>query len=715
MPQTHFHTCPLCDAQCGLETITEGEHILSIRGDKSDPMSQGHICPKALALQDLHQDPDRLRQPLKRVGNTWQTIEWETAYTEIAARLAEIQHQHGRDAVALYLGNPLGHNYSGALMVPLLLQALKTRNRFSATSLDQLPLMLTGLLMFGHQLMMPVPDLRRTHYLLMLGANPVVSNGSAMGAANIRGHLRDLQARRGKLVVLDPRYTETAQVADEHHFIRPGTDALLLLAWLHTVFAENLAQLGRLKPHLRGIEHLKAIAAPYSPESVAPQIGIDAAEIVRLVREFCHAPSAVCYGRLGTCVQSFGTLSTWLITALNIVTGRLDEPGGAMFAQPAIDMTTITRWIGQQGQFGQWHSRVRKLPEFGQELPAAALAEEILTPGHGQIRALITIAGNPVLSSPNGCQLEQALDQLELMVSVDPYCNETTAKAHYILPPVSVLERDHADLFLGLLATHQAIRYSSAVFDAPRGSQHDWQIIQGLSMALFQAQGWPHWLVKTLHKRYPKPHQTFDLFLRSGPYGDRFIPGHPGLNLKRLKAQPHGLKLGPLTSCLPQRLATSHKQIQLAPPECVKDLKRLQKTLAQPIPDFVLIGRRHLRSNNSWMHNSLPLVKGPKACMLLMHPADAMRLGVQKGRCVRMRSRVGEVVVPVEVSDKIMPGVVSLPHGWGHHRPGVKLQVAQAHAGISMNDLTDENLLDELSGTASLNGIPVQLEAVEAV
>ncbi|HEY9841125.1 MAG TPA: molybdopterin-dependent oxidoreductase, partial [Candidatus Obscuribacterales bacterium] len=454
---THYHTCCLCEAMCGLEIVTAGEEILSVRGNELDVFSHGHICPKGVAIQDLHSDPDRLRQPVRRVGDQWETVSWDAALKDIGQRLMKIQRQHGRDAVATYLGNPFAHNYAGLLALPVLLQTLKTRNRYSASSLDQMPMMLASLLMFGHQLLMPVPDLERTSHLLMLGANPLVSNGSLMAAPKMREQIKSLQARGGKLVVIDPRKTETAAYADEHHFIRPGADALLLLGLLHTVFAEGLARPGRLRKHLQGLDLIRTIAADFAPECVATATGIEAATIRRLAREFAQAPAAVCYGRVGTCAQEFGGLASWLIIVLNCVTGRLDEPGGAMFTTPAADLVMIARAIGLQGHFGKWHSRVRGLPEFGEEFPAVALAEEIATPGPGQIKALITIAGNPVLSTPNGSQLETALDQLELMVSLDPYCNETTAKAHYILPPVSALEREHFDLVGNLLAPRNIV------------------------------------------------------------------------------------------------------------------------------------------------------------------------------------------------------------------------------------------------------------------
>lgn len=714
--ELHYHTCCLCEAMCGLEISTRGERVLSIRGNAQDVFSKGHICPKGVALQDLHTDPDRLRQPLKRVGDGWEPVSWDQALTDIGQRLVRIQRAHGRDAVAIYMGNPFAHNYAGLLAVSQLWPLIGSRNRFSASSLDQLPLMLTALQMFGHQLLMPVPDLARTDYLLMLGANPLVSNGSLMAAPDMRQQIRALQDRGGKLVVLDPRRSETARAADVHHFVRPGSDALVLMALLHTLFDEQLARPGRLAGRMQGLATIQALVADYAPETVAGATGLSPDSLRQLARDFAAAPRAVCYGRMGTCAQEFGTLASWLIVVLNAVTGRLDAPGGAMFPAPAADLVALSSLLGLQGDFNSSRSRVRGLPDFGGELPTVALAEEITTPGPGQIRALITVAGNPVLSSPNGERLEAALAELELMVSLDPYCNETTAKAHYILPPASQLERDHFDLVGALLAPRNIAKYSPPVFAKPADAKHDWEILVELGLSVGTARGLPRPALQALYRLAsgPGPAGLIDLLLRLGPYGDHFNPFSRGLNLARLKAQPHGIDLGPLQPCLPGRLATPRKRIQLAPPAFVRDLRRLRQRLEAPIPAFVLIGRRQLRSNNSWMHNSERLVKGRDTCTLLMHSADAARLGLDTGGRARLRTRVGERVVPVEISDDVMPGVVSLPHGWGHHRRGSRLRVAQAHAGVSLNDLTDESYYDRLSGNAGLNGLPVVVEAVPA-
>lgn len=717
LPVTHYHTCCLCEAMCGLEIVTQGETVLSIKGDQQDVFSKGHICPKGVALQDLHTDPDRLRQPIKRVGDSWEPISWEpisweAALSEIGKRLAHIQKQHGRDSVAMYMGNPFAHNYAGLLAMPLVWQVLGSRNRYSASSLDQMPLMLAALLMFGHQLLMPLPDIGRTHYLLMLGANPLVSNGSLMAAPDLRNQIKGIKARGGKFVLIDPRRTETAALADEHHFLRPGADALLLLGLLHTVFAEGLARPGRLSKHLQGLDTIQTLVMDFSPETVAAATGMSAETIRRLAREFCQAPSAVAYGRLGTCAQEFGTLASWLIIVLNAVTGRLDTPGGSMFPTPAADLVALSNALGMQGHFGKHRSRVRGLPDFGGEFPSVALAEEIATPGPGQIKALITVAGNPVLSTPNGEKLESALDRLELMVAIDIYCNETSSKADYILPPASQLEREHFDLVGALLAPHNHIKYSPPVFAKAPDARHDWQILTELALSVASAQGLPKAALDGIYKLYAKsgPSGTVDALLRLGPYGDRYNPFSQGLNLSKLKRHPHGLDLGPMQPSLPGRLATPQKRIRLAPPEFLRDLRRLRAKLEAPIPAFVLIGRRQLRSNNSWMHNQARLVKGRNPCTLLMHPEDASRLGLRTGDFARLRSRVGELLVPVELSDSMMPGVVSLPHGWGHHRRGNRLGVATAQAGVSINDITDETFFDQLSGNAGLSGLPVEVE-----
>jgi anaerobic selenocysteine-containing dehydrogenase len=723
MPETHFRTCNLCEAMCGVAIDYEGDTILAVRGDRDDPFSRGHICPKALGLKDVHEDPDRLREPMRRTAGGWKTIPWDEALDEVAERLTEVQRAHGDNAVAIYQGNPTVHNYGSMLYGQLLVRTLRTKSRFSATSVDQLPHMLAALLMFGHQLLLPIPDIDRTDFMLILGGNPVASNGSLMTAPDVAKRLAAITARGGALVVIDPRRTETAALATQHHFIRPGTDALLLLAMIHTLFEENLTAVGRLAPFTSGIPAIARIAAPFSPEAVEGPVGIAAAVIRELTRGFARAPSAACYGRVGVSTQEFGGLACWLINVLNVLTGNLDRPGGVMFTRPAVDIVGLTARIGQSGSFDKRRSRVRNLPTFGGELPVAVLSEEIETPGPGAIRALLTSAGNPVLSTPNGGRLDRALATLDFMVSIDIYLNETTRHAHVILPPTFALEHDHYDLAFHVLAIRDTAKYSPALFEPPPSARHDWQIFLeletrlkarrgGAARAMAEARGW------ALGRLGPA--RLLDVMLRTGPHGDRFrglLPGSSGLSLKRLRDAPHGIDLGPLEPCLPDRLFTRDRRIALAPDPLVADVERLEARWlrASPSPtadELHLIGRRDLRSNNSWMHNCHRLVKGPARCTLQMHPDDAERRGLAGGQAVVVRSRAGKVEVPLEVSDEVMPGVVSLPHGWGHARPGIAMRVAEAHPGASVNDLTDELLVDTLSGNASLTGVPVTVEGI---
>lgn len=707
--RVHHRTCHLCEAMCGVEIKTEGSKILSIRGDEQDPFSRGHICPKALGLKDVHEDPDRLRLPVRRTSDGWQEISWDAAFEEIARRLVDIQRLYGHDSIASYLGNPQVHSFSGLIGGAKFLRTLRSRNRFSATSVDQLPHHFAAFFLFGHQLMIPVPDIDRTDFLLALGANPVVSNGSLMSAPDVAKRLKALRARGGKLIVIDPRRTETAELADQHHFIRPGSDAWLLLALLHVIFEERLDAPGRLAPLLDGLERLRELCQPYTPQRAAAYTGIDAEAIRQLARDFAGAKSAVCYGRMGVSTQSFGALCQWLIQLLNIVTGNLDREGGSMFTQPALDALGLASGFGQKGSYAKRRTRVRGLPEFGSEFPVAALAEEILTPGEGRIRALVTAAGNPVLSTPNGRQLEQALEKLDFMVSVDFYINETTRHAHFILPPTFGLERDHFDLIFHMLAIRNTVKYSLPVFDKPPNARHDWEIFDQLieNIEKIDPTRRPS-LAKRLLSRWLTPRRSIALGIRLGPRGAGWNPFADKLTLGRILRHPHGIDLGPLAPCLPARLQTRNARIDLLPKALVADLERLEQADTASAGSMLrLIGRRDLRTNNSWMHNSRRMVKGPARCTLLIHPDDAAARALGPGELATVHSRVGEVSLPIEISTDMMPGVVSIPHGWGHHRPGIRLGVAQSHAGVSANDLTDETFLDALCGNAALNGVPV--------
>jgi len=696
--ETRFATCMLCEAMCGLAVTVEGGLATRIEGDKDDPMSRGHVCPKAVALEDVRLDADRVREPCMRDGEAWRRVGWDHALDEAGARLARVARDHGRDAVAVYLGNPMAHNGHGLLGAGVLLGVLRTRSRFSATSTDQLPHMLASLEMFGHQALLPIPDVDRAKLFLCIGGNPVVSNGSIMTAPGIERRLKDLRARGGKLVVVDPRRTETARMADEHHFIRPGTDALLLMAMVRTLLEEKLVTTGRLAHLMRGLPELEAASEGFTPERVAPHTGIAAAVTRRLARELAASDAGVVYGRVGVCQQEFGALAAWLVVALSALTGNLDREGGSMFTTPAIDLVRLGALLGQKGSFGKYKSAVRGLPEFGGELPVACLAEEIEA---GHVRALVTVAGNPVTSAPNGSRIARALEKLDVMISLDLYKNETTRHAHVFLPTTFGLERDHYDLVLQAVSVRNTTRWSPAVFAPPPGVRDDWSILVDLACAVSRGS-----LVASAAAKAARAlgaRRVIDGALRAGPYR---------LSVRELEKHPHGMDLGALEPRLPGVLYTEDRRIHVAPRRFVDDVPRLRARLDVGTPDgsLVLVGRRNLRSNNSWMHNSRRLVKGRDACTLLMHPRDASARGLPAGARVRLRSRVGEVSVPLEITEDIAPGVVSLPHGWGHARAGVELRVAREHAGASINDVTDDARVDPLSGNAAFSGTPVTVE-----
>jgi anaerobic selenocysteine-containing dehydrogenase len=739
--RTAYRTCPLCEATCGLAITTRGRTVTEIRGDDDDVFSHGYICPKGPALAALDTDPDRLRRPMIRRGSEWQEVSWDDAFAEIDRRLPPLIAERGRDAVAVYLGNPSVHNLALTLYSRALLRVLGTRNIYSASTVDQMPKQVSAGLMFGTALSIPVPDLDRMDYLLVLGADPMVSNGSLMTAPDMRGRLRAIRERGGKIVVVDPRRSRTAAEANAHHFIRPGTDAHFLFALVHVLTTDGLVRLGRLAEHTAGLDDVIALAAAFTPERVAPVCGIAAETIRRIAHELTRAPHAAVYGRIGTCTQEFGTLASWLVDVLNVLTGNLDRAGGAMFTRAAVGATNTrgTPGRGKGLRIGRRASRVRGLPEVLGEFPVGTLADEIETPGDGQIRALVTIAGNPALSNPNGGRLARALASLDFMVSLDLYLNETTRHAHVILPGLSPLESSHYDVALWQLAVRNVANYSAPVFAPPTDRPSEWETLLRLS-AIVMGQGPspdtralddfvarqqveeavgatgspvagrdPDELMAALaHRRGPD--RLLDLMLRTGPYGDAFGSRTEGLSLAVLEANPHGVDLGALAPRIPEVLRTPSGKVELAPLEITTDVARLRATLDRPAPQMVLVGRRDLRSNNSWMHNVPNLVRGKARCTLLVHPDDAARLGLADGRPARVRSRVGTLEIPVEVTDTIMPGVVSIPHGWGHDAPGTRMRVAAEHAGVNTNLLADELGMDPLSGNAILNGIPVTIE-----
>ncbi|HEU0028169.1 MAG TPA: molybdopterin-dependent oxidoreductase [Ktedonobacterales bacterium] len=736
-------TCPLCEATCGLEVTTRGRQVISIRGDQEDVFSRGYLCPKAAALTALDADPDRLRTPMIRSGDDWREASWDEAFAEVERLLKPVIAAHGPDAVAFYLGNPNVHTLAGQLYNTPMLTALGAGSIYTASTLDQMPKHVSSGLMFGGALTIPIPDVDRTDYFLIIGANPLVSNGSLMTAPNMRDRIRTLRARGGKAVVIDPRRTRTAQEADEHHRIQPGTDALLLFAMVNTLFAEGLVNPGALAEHLNGLEALRVAAEPFTPEAVAPRCRIDAATIRRLARELAAATRGVVYCRIGACAQEFGTLTNWLVDALNALTGNLDREGGAMFPKAAAGARNTS---GQPGRGRGWRlgpgrSRVRGAWRVLGEVPTACLAEEIETPGEGQVRALFTIAGNPALSAPNGDRLAAAFATLDAMVCVDPYLNETTRHANVILPPPSPLERAHYDLAFYQLSIRNIAHYSLPVFQRPVGQLDEWEILlrltgvlagQGASVPVAALDDYvagqiiarearqkgspvegrdPAELLGLLSPRRG-PERLLDFLLRVGPYGDGFGARPGGLTLATLEAAPHGIDLGPLRPRIPEVLRTASGKIELAPEPLLADVERLRASLERAQPEMVLIGRRELRSNNSWMANVELLVKGDDACTLLVNPADATRLGLTDGGRARVTSTAASLVAPVRVTDDIAPGVVSLPHGWGHDQPGIRLRVAREHAGVSLNRLIPDAEIEPLSGDAILNAVPVTLAPV---
>ncbi|MGW4941931.1 molybdopterin oxidoreductase family protein [Actinoplanes sp. NPDC004185] len=733
-----FRTCPLCEAACGLELTVRDDRIVAARGDREHVFSHGFLCPKGATFGELSADPDRLRRPLVRRGDQHVEVSWDEAFQAVEQGLRPIIDRYGPHAVALYLGNPNVHTMAGGLYLTPLLRTLGTRNIFSASTVDQMPKHVSCGYLYGNPLTIPVPDLDRTDLLLVLGANPWESNGSLATAADFPGRLKAIQARGGRFVVVDPRRTRTAEHADEHLFIRPGTDAFLLFGIVHTLFAEGLVELGGLAGHVTGVDEVRELAGAFTPERVSAVCAVPVERIRGLARELAAAPTAAVYGRIGTCTVEFGTLTSWLIDVVNVLTGNLDRPGGVMFPLAA-HLSPRPRAGGKGFRTGRWHSRVRGLPEVKGELPVATLADEIETPGDEQVRAFVTVAGNPVLSTPNSDRLDRALGGLDFMVSVDPYLNETTRHADVVLPPTDPARKGHYDFSFLALAVRNFAAYSPPVLPGDPASMDECDILarltliaagqgagadpavlheQLLEQALQRAAAATGRAAPELRALVGGDHpaeRLLDVALRTGAYGDRFGAHPDGLSLDRLLANPHGVDLGPLQPRLPEVLQTPSAKVELYGEPIAADVERLRAALGRDHDDLVLVGRRHLRSNNSWMHNVPALVKGRDRCTLQVHPADAERLALTDGGDARVTSRAGTLSARVEITDRVMPGVVSLPHGWGHGLAGTRMTVAAAHPGVNSNLLTDETVIDQLSGNSVLNGIPVEVKAEFAV
>ena len=739
MSHSALRICPLCEATCGLVLTIEDGRVTGARGDRDDVFSHGYICPKGASFAELDNDPDRLQAPLIRRDGELVETSWAQALAAAAAGLGRVQADP-ESSVAVYLGNPNAHTIAGGLYAPQLVRALKTRHVFSASTLDQMPKHVACGYLYGNAFAFTVPDVDRTDHLVVIGANPLVSNGSIATAADFGGKLKALQRRGGRLTVIDPNRTRTAAMANRHIAPRPGTDAALLFAVVNVLFDEDLidADLGGLAPHVIGVEQVQAMALEFPPEAVAEHCGVDAQEIRALARDIAAGPRTAVYGRMGTSTVRFGTLTSWLVDVVNVLTGNLDRPGGAMFPTSPISGAPRPARPGRGFTTGRWHSRVSGHPEVASELPTALLPEEIETPGAGQVRALLTVAGNPVLSAPDGDRLSAALDGLEFMVCIDPYLNETTRHADVILPPPPPSHSPHFDVALAGVAVRNNARYSPPVFALPDDRPDEVEIICRLALGILgvgtdadpklvddqiisavlgkevadpasPVSGRSVAELAAMLPEGPGYERRLDMMLRLGPFGDAFGANSEGLTLQTLKDNPHGIDLGPLTTRIPEVLRTPSGKLELAPEPILADIPRLQAALSAEDSGFLLIGRRHLRSNNSWMHNLPALAGGTNRCTLQIHPDDAARLGVTDTAVVTGPG--GKLEVPVEITDNIRPGVVSLPHGWGHTAPGTRLSVAATQAGVNVNGLLDSSLLEPLSGTAVLNGVPVEVLA----
>ncbi|GGK18021.1 dehydrogenase [Streptomyces camponoticapitis] len=735
--RTALRVCPLCEATCGLTLTIEGTTVTGARGDRDDVFSKGFICPKGASFGELDADPDRLRTPLIRENGELREASWDEAFDMVAARLRPLIEEHGTAVVGAVLGNPNVHTMAGVLYPPVLLGMLRTPNLFTASTLDQMPKHVSSGLLFGDAFAIPVPDLDNTGHLLLLGANPLDSNGSLCTAPDFPGKLKALRGRGGTLTVVDPRRTRTARLADRHLAIRPGTDALLLAALVQVLFEEGLTDPGALTAHLEGLDELRAATEDFTPDAVAAACDLDAEEIRTLARELAAAPTAAVYGRIGSCTVEYGTLTSWLVDVLNILTGNLDRPGGALFPLSATDNAPRPAGPGRGFALGRWASRVGGHPEAKGELPISVLAEEIETPGDGRIRAVIALAANPVLSAPDGSRLGRALDSLDFMVSIDPYLNETSLHADVVLPPPPPSRSAHFDFVFNGFAVRNQVRYSPPAVPLDAGSMDECEILARLALALGGMHGADPSAVddqviedtltkavddplSPVHGRDPKelaaaltgaggPERRLDLMLRLGPYGDGFGADPAGLTLALLADRPHGIDLGPLKPRIPGILKTRSGRVELLPAPIAADLPRLRAALADVPASLVLVGRRHLRSNNSWMHNVPTLNGGSNRCTVQVHPADAERLGLADGGPARITTEAGEITIPVEITDTVRAGVVSVPHGWGHDRPGTRMAVAHARPGVNVNQLLDGSRRDPLSGTSVLNGFPVEV------
>jgi formate dehydrogenase len=718
--EQHTTFCRICEAACGMVATVEDGRITKLRPDRDHPLSQGEACPKGVAMLEVHDDPDRVLHPMRRRadGEGFERVSWREAIADIGTRLRAVRDEHGGDAIGWYMGNPGAFSYSHPLWVKGFVDALGSKHYYTASSQDVSNRFAASALLYGSPALLPIPDLNRTKFLLVVGANPLVSHGSVLTAPRIRHQLDEIVERGGRVVVVDPRRSETARQY-EHVPVQPDSDAQLLLSLLHVIFDEHLEDTAAITEQSTGTQLLRNAAAEHPPEATESATGVPADTVRALARDIAAAESAAIYGRTGSCLGRHGTLVSFLLDALGLVTGNLDRPGGLVFGRPVIALDEVAH-RGGLDSYGKVHSRIGGFPDVLGAMPASLMAEEITTPGDGQMHALFVSAGNPVMSVPDGDKLTRALVELDLLVSIDLYVNETNKHADYVLPAATFLEREDLPIaFLGFYTT-PFIQWTEPVV-APRGEARDeWETIDDIAGELGIVP-LPIPQLRMLGRRLTRwltPQRLVELLLRTSAQGDLFGLRRGKLNLDVLRKHPSGIVVDEqiATGVLRKRIYTRDKRVNLQPQQLREALDRLRDLGgADSGGEFPLrlIGLRELRSHNSWMHNSPMLMRGKRTHAARVHPDDAVAHGLSDGGGVRITSKHGSLEVAVKVTDEIVAGTVALPHGWGHHGGW---QVANAAGGANSNVLAGSAVedLEPLAGMAFLNGIRVKLEPIAA-
>jgi formate dehydrogenase len=704
--------CRICEPLCGLRVTVEDGKVARIRPDPDHPLSAGFACPKGIAMTDVQNDPDRVLHPLRRRDGGFERVSWDEALDEIGTRLGRILDERSGPALGWYMGNPGAFSYSHPLWVKALLDAVGSPHWYTASSQDVSNRFAASAFLYGSPFLLPIPDLARTDLLLMVGANPLVSHGSVMSAPRVKDQLHAITERGGRVVVVDPRRSETAR-AFEHLAVNPDSDAWLLLSLLHVIFAGGLEDALAIERQASGTEALRALAAKHPPEVTEERTGVPAARVRELARDLARAEHAAVYGRTGSCLGRNGTLVSYLLDALNVVTGNLDREGGAMFGNPPIAFDKVADRIGA-GTYGKVRSRIGGFPEVLGALPASLMAKEIRAPGEGQLRALFVSAGNPVLSVPNGDELEAAMRELDLFVSIDLYVTETNREADFVLPATTFLEREDFPLPFLPLFTTPFVQWTDPLVEPAGEARQEWEVIEQIAKRVGVVPSSSR-LGRVLGRIGLKlsPQRLMDLLLRTGSKGDWFGLRRGGLSLRKLRDNPHGVVLAEHLEpgVLPDKIRHRDKRVRLDPPEIIEDAGRLAARNGRD-PEFPLrlIGLRELRSHNSWMHNARLLMRGGRVHAARVHPDDAEDHGIEDGEPCRISSPHGSIELPALVTDEIVAGTVAVPHGWGHQRGG--WSVAREAGGANVNALSSSEPedLERLAGMAHLNGIPVRIE-----